>query len=472
MDRKKTLFILCGVSGDLSKRKLIPALYHLYVQGYLRQSVFLGISRDSIAIQALLEEVRPFIERCDITFWTNFAHQWHYIQASIDDHSQMALLTSSVITLEKKYSLSGYRILYAAVGANLFEPLIINAAETNLIQKKEARDLIKHIIIFEKPFGTDFISAHQINKTIEKYYHESQVFRIDHYLTKEIVSNIALIRFTNLFFQPLWNNTYIEQVNIILNETLTIGNRGLYYDKFGALSDVVQNHMLQLLALVAMDSPSRLTNHAIGHERRKILEKVQFRDGLLGQYDGYTKELHVDPTSKTETAATLLFFIDHPRWENVPFILSTAKAVQKKKVGIYIKFKAIDCLLTKGCPTDSNWLVIELAPERRFYITLNVKKAGVADELIQTVMEINSVINGNTIFGTVSYEPYENLLRALLTDQEVLSIGSQEIEFAWKIIDMIKSKNLPLYLYQQKSNGPVALNEFFKQWNCKDNTIL
>jgi glucose-6-phosphate 1-dehydrogenase len=462
---KQSLFIVFGVSGDLAKRKLIPALYQLYAQSHLSKSLFLGVSHQEISITDILSRVVPFIEEFDQTIWNQFVTLWHFQTSSITSLDDMRSLAQTAATIEHTNNLSGSRLAYAAVPSNLFEPLVINGAKTKLIEKKEPTDSVRHIIIFEKPFGHDYKSAHHINQTIKNYYHESQIYRIDHYLTKEIVSNIALIRFTNLFFQPLWNSTYIEQVQIVLHESLTISDRGLYYDQFGALKDVVQNHMLQLLALVAMESPVKLTHHDIAQERTKILQKIRLTDGFLGQYNGYRQEAHVASDSTTETFAILTFAIDHPTWQNVPFIISTGKALNEKNVGIYIKFKAVDCLLTKGCPTDSNWLTIKLSPERRFYLTLNVKKAGVADEVVQNVMEIASVVNGNTIFGTVSYEPYENLLRGLINNQEVLSISWQEIEIAWNIIDAIHKKNLPLYFYEQNSHGPDELKAFYNRWN-------
>lgn len=462
---KQSLFIVFGVSGDLAKRKLIPALYQLYTQSHVSKSIFLGISHQVVDIADILTRVIPFIEDFDQNLWNNFITLWHFQKASISSLEDMQSIAKTALTIEKNHTLSGSRLIYAAVPSNLFEPLVINSSQTGLVEKKEPTDPIRHIIIFEKPFGHNYYSAHQINQTIKKYYYETQIYRIDHYLTKEIVSNIALIRFTNLFFQPLWNNTYIEQVQIILHEPLTIADRGLYYDQFGALKDVVQNHMLQLLALVAMESPLQLTHNDIAQERTKILKKIRLIDGFLGQYNGYLKEAHVKPHSTTETFAILNFSIDHPKWHNVPFILSTGKGLNEKNVGIYIKFKAVDCLLTKGCPTDSNWLTIKLSPERRFYLTLNVKKAGIADEVTQNVMEIASVIKGTTIFGKVSYEPYENLLRGLINNQEVLSINWEEIEIAWNIIDEIYKKNLPLYSYETNSPGPDELKTFYKRFN-------
>ncbi len=462
---KQSLFIIFGVSGDLAKRKLIPALYQLYTQNHISKCFFLGISHQTIDISDILSRVVPFIEDFDQNSWNTFIALWHFQTASINSLDDMKSIAKTASIIEQNHALLGSRLIYAAVPSSLFEPLVINSSQTELMQKKESTDKIRHIMIFEKPFGHDYHSAHHINQTIKKYYNETQIYRIDHYLTKEIVSNIALIRFTNLFFQPLWNNSYIEQVHIILHEPLTISDRGLYYDQFGALKDVVQNHMLQLLALVAMESPSQLTHHDIAQERAKILKKIRLIDGFLGQYDGYLQEADVKPYSTTETFAILNFNIDHPKWQNVPFILSTGKALNEKNVGIYIKFKAVDCLLTKGCPTDSNWLTIKLSPERRFYLTLNVKKAGVADEVIQNVMEIASVVKGDTIFGKVSYEPYENLLRGLINNQEVLSISWQEIEIAWNIIDEIQKKNLPLYSYKKNSHGPDELKAFYNRFN-------
>jgi glucose-6-phosphate 1-dehydrogenase len=276
------------------------------------------------------------------------------------------------------------------------------------------------------------------------------VYRIDHYLTKELVSNIALLRFTNSVFEPLWNNRHIDQVQIILSEKLGIENRGAYYDAHGALSDVVQNHMLELVALIGMEAPAFLTGEQIRDERAKVLEKVECTDAVLGQYEGYCNQPMVRADSSTETFAELCLKINNDRWAGVPFYLKTGKCLDKKETVIHIRFKPVDCLLTQQCPSEPNYLTIQIAPEAIISLSLNTKKLGTADEVVPMKMELCH----SCIFGVITPEAYEVIFEEVVRGEQSIAVRFDEIEAAWKIIDAVKARQLPVHLYPQKSAGP------------------
>jgi glucose-6-phosphate 1-dehydrogenase len=310
--------------------------------------------------------------------------------------------------------------------------------------------------VYEKPFGHDLKSAQTINECIKNNINETQVYRIDHYLTKEVVSNIAMIRFTNCVLEPLWSNRYIDQVQIVLSESGGIEGRGAFYDSAGALRDVVQNHMLEMLALICMESPEKLTGDYIRAERVKVLEKVRFIDGILGQYNGYLSEKSVNASSRTDTYASLKLAVDTPRWAGVPFYLKTGKRLDKKETIIHIKFKQVDCLLMRGCPTDSNWLTIQIAPEAIFLLTLNAKVVGSSDQVAPVGMEFCH----SCVYGLQTPEAYEVLLEEVMRGEQSISVRFDEIEYAWNLTDTIIAKQLPVYQYEQGSTGPQEEKDF------------
>jgi len=289
------------------------------------------------------------------------------------------------------------------------------------------------------------------------------VYRIDHYLTKEIVSNIAMIRFTNCVFEPLWSHRYIDQVQIIASETIGLEGRGAYYDQFGALRDVVQNHMLELLALVCMESPEKLTGDFVRGERAKVLEKVQFVEGILGQYEGYAQEESVQPNSTTETYASLKFFVNNARWSGVPFYIKTGKCLDKKETTIHIKFKQVDCLLLRGCPMDSNWLTIKIAPDQAFLLTLNAKDPNSIDKIVPVQMEFCH----SCIFGLQTPQAYEVIFEEVMRGEQSISVRYDEIEFAWQIIDQIFAQKLRVYQYKKATTGPQEEILLQQRWGIK-----
>lgn len=452
-------FILFGATGDLAKRKLIPALYRLFVTDKLKKFVIVGAAYDKTDVDSILDGARKFIEGLiDQTQWSVFKNHFYYHQLNFTKHEDFISLYELILSLEKKFSLSGSRLAYIAAASDFYCMITDFLATSTIIQKKDTQDPVWHRIVYEKPFGHDVESAHQINECIKKYFYEHQIFRIDHYLTKDLVSSIALIRFTNCIFEPLWNNRFIDNVQIILSEEVGIEGRGAYYDEYGALCDVVQNHMLELLALIAMETPEKLTGEFIRDERAKALQKVRVVDATLGQYEGYTQEKTVKENSKTETFAVVYLMIDNPRWSGVPFYLKTGKCLDKKETAIHIKFKQVDCLLTKNCPSDSNYLTIRLYPDESFILTLNAKKPG-SQDLAPVSMEYCHSCK----LGFQTTAAYEVLIEEIMRGEQAVSVRFDEIEYAWRIIDAIKSKKWPLHLYERASKGPQAADEFAKK---------
>ena len=446
---KNVTIVLFGATGDLSKRKIIPALYRFVAHKKLENVIIIGAAFDDVTSDQMIDAARPFIQHSDENIWEALRKMSYYKKINFTIKDDFVDLYSFVQECEQKHGTKS-RLFYLATGSNFFCPITHHSAQVGLLQRRELQDLSWHRIVYEKPFGHDVQSAREINTCIEQCVNESQVYRIDHYLTKEVVSNIAMVRFTNCVFEPLWSNRYIDQVQIILSERGGIEGRGIYYDAAGALRDVVQNHMLELLALICMESPEKLTGDYIRAERVKVLEKVRFIDGILGQYDGYQQEAHVQPNSPTDTYASLKLAVDTPRWLGVPFYLKTGKCLDKKETIIHIKFKQVDCLLMRGCPTDSNWLTIQIAPEATFLLTLNVKRPDTIDQVTPVGMEFCH----SCLFGVQTPEAYEVLLEEIMRGEQSISVRSDEIEYAWKVIDVVENQKLPLFTYTKGSTGP------------------
>jgi glucose-6-phosphate 1-dehydrogenase len=447
---KNVTIVLFGATGDLSKRKIIPALYRFVAHKKLENVIIVGAAFDDVTSDQMVEAARPFVQNGDEDIWNMLRSISYYKKINFTENNDFVLLHEFVEQCEHKHGIVTSRLFYLATGSNFFCSITHNSTQAGLLQRRDQKDFLWHRIVYEKPFGHDVQSARAINECIAQAVNESQVYRIDHYLTKEIVSNIAMIRFTNCVLEPLWSNRYIDQVQIILSESGGVEERGNYYDSYGALRDVVQNHMLELLALIGMESPEKLTGDYIRAERVKVLEKIKFVDGILGQYDGYRSESSVNINSRTDTYASLKLAVDTPRWVGVPFYLKTGKCLNKKETIIHIKFKQVDCLLMRGCPTDSNWLTIQIAPEAIFLLTLNAKRPDSVDQVMPVGMEFCH----SCLFGVQTPQAYEVLLEEIMRGEQSISVRSDEIEYAWKLIDEIKNQKLPLFVYTKGSVGP------------------
>jgi glucose-6-phosphate 1-dehydrogenase len=447
---QNTVIILFGATGDLSKRKIIPALYRFIVHKQLENVIIVGAAFDDVTADQMIDAARPFVQDLNEDYWNILKKCSYYTKIDFTHPDDFKALYSFVQDCERQHSGIVNRLFYVATGAHFFCPITHNSIAVGMLERRDQKNSAWHRIVYEKPFGHNLQSAQEINACIAQSLHESQVYRIDHYLTKEVVSNIAMIRFTNCVFEPLWSNRYIDQVQIIVSENEGIGTRGAYYDAYGALRDVVQNHVLELIALIGMESPEKLTGEYIRAERVKVLEKLRYVDGILGQYEGYQQEKDVQKNSQTDTFASLKLAVDTQRWAGVPFYIKTGKCLDKKETVIHIKFKQVDCLLMRGCPTDSNWLTIQIAPEAIFLLTLNVKKPETLDQVTPVGMEFCH----SRMFGVQTSQAYEVLLEEIARGEQSISVRFDEIEYAWKLIDTVVAQKLPVYTYTKGSTGP------------------
>lgn len=448
--------IIFGATGDLSTRKLIPALYQLVQSKQLQDFIIIGAAREETTASHILEQAKKYVEHYDASHWQKLVERFIYQSVDIANHAAFTTLATLVNAQEEKWSLSGSRIIYSAVASSFFCPLTSHIAESGLAKRTNKHEQPWYRIVYEKPFGHDLASAQEINQCIAHHFDEHQIYRIDHYLLKEFVSNIALVRFTNCVLEPLWNNRYIDAVQIIFNETDSIRDRGAYYDAYGAVADVMQNHMLEILALLGMESPEKLTGEYIRTERAKILAHVRAIDALYGQYKGYPKEPHVNPSSKTETFAVALLRIENPRWAGVPFYLKTGKCLTTKETVIYIKFKQVECLLTRNCPSESNYLKIEVSPESVLALSLNIKKPGFTNQVAPVQMEFSHT----KLMGAVTVQAYQVLFDEIMRGEESVSVRFDEIESTWRIIDQLRTLKPALYEYEKGSQGPSQVNDW------------
>ncbi len=435
-------FVVLGATGDLTKRKLIPAISNL-MKRKVNKILLVGCSRTKTTMKQVIKESKKF-GKVD----SKLTKRSYYQKLDFYDEKDYAKLNQTLSAVERKHKISGHRIFYLATLPKHFDVIT-----KNLAKYKVAKSNSK--VVYEKPFGQDFKSAKKINKCIHSLFKEKQVYRIDHYLGKELVGNIALMRFTNRVLEPLWNRHHIEAIRINMSETITVDGRGKFYDKYGALKDVVQNHALQLLALTAMEPPRELTGEYVRNEKSKVLSKTKIDDLMLGQYSGYTRTKGVKSKSKTETFATLKLSVNNHRWKGIPFYLRVGKALNQKDVSIKIYFKKINCLLTKACPSETNHFTIRVQPESGFALSLNSK---IPEKNFVTPVHMNFCQFDH--FGNTP-EAYENLLTDVINGDQSTFVRADEIEHAWKIIDKVKRGKV--FSYRKGTEGPKQLFAFEKK---------
>jgi glucose-6-phosphate 1-dehydrogenase len=451
--------VIFGASGDLAKRKLVPALYEMSRQKLLDdKSYVIGFSRSPMTDAEFRAEAKEAVTQfartkpMDPALWKSIEPRLFYVAGdygSADAHAQLA---ARMEKLDQQFGTPGNRLFYISTPPPTFEPII-----SCLGQRQAANPGAKGTwqrIIIEKPFGRDLATARGLNELLHKNFREDQVFRIDHYLGKETVQNLMVMRFANSVFEPIWNYKYIDHVQITVSETLGVGSRGGYYDKSGALRDMVQNHLFQLMALVALEPPSALDAVSIRDEKVKVYRSVrpidrQHLDSFVirGQYDagtssgqttgGYMKEKDVPPTSKTETFVALKLFIDNWRWSGTPFYLRTGKFLPEKLSEVAVQFRSPPLtLFQKQCttPVYPNDLIIRIQPEEGISWRLNGKVPGGAMNIKPVAMDMLY----KTTFQVEPPEAYERLIHDAIVGDQTLFIRGDEAEAAWMVIDPIE----------------------------------
>lgn len=483
------ILVIFGASGDLTVRKLIPALFNLFLKEQMPEHfVVLGLGRTAMDDEHFRQQMESGIERYgknkgQATDRKAFCRHLHYSSVNPSAQADYAIIKETLEALERKCPCEGNYIFYMATPPSMFEiiPQYLQAHGLN----KQGSSLPARLVV-EKPFGVSLESARTLNRKLQNYFDESQIYRIDHYLGKETVQNMLVTRFANGIFEPLWNRNFVERVEITSAESIGIEGRGAFYDHIGALRDMLQNHLLQLLALVAMEPPSQIDATAIRnevvkvfHALRPIKEENTAKQVIRAQYSpassegkplaGYLDEKNVRPGSRTESYVAMKCYVDNWRWGGVPFYIRTGKRLTNKVVEIVIHFKETPHRLF--CPVSSelnhnNQLVIRIQPDEGIVFKFNMKVPGAGFKAQAVDMNFNYSDLGNAYIS----EAYERLLLDCMNGDATLFTRGDAVEAAWKYVDPVlaawhHNPEIPLYSYPAGSWGPTAADELMEGEN-------
>lgn len=438
-----------GGSGDLTYRKLLPAMYNLFVLNKLDDNFkIVGIGRRDYTTKDYVEIARGWMKEhsrkkyTDETF-DKFAERIIYFKMDISDEEEYS-------RLQQFYGEENIteHVYYYAVAPSMFIPV------TNGLKKYCSENHAK--VIIEKPFGENLENATELNDKLAEFFGQDEIFHIDHYLGKEMIQNIMSVRFNNAIFKGIWNKDFIDSVQITAAESVGVETRAGYYDKSGAMKDMVQNHLLQVLSIVAMEEPTGNTMHKEQFELLNALKPVENVEGnlVMGQYEGYLDENNIAPNSKTETFVAMKVEIDNDRWRGVPFFIRTGKKMKTRESQVIVKFKSNN-------DAPSNLLIIKVQPTEGIYLKFNAKKPGTDNDLQEVSMDFcQSCILENRMNTP---EAYERLLDACFNNDRMLFSKWDQIVVSWnyvnKLLEKHKEANSPLYTYPQESMGPEEANK-------------
>ncbi|MFT5469852.1 MAG: glucose-6-phosphate 1-dehydrogenase [Verrucomicrobiales bacterium] len=473
--------VIFGASGDLTARKLIPALYHLYIGGQMASPFrVIGFARreksdDSFRTE-LHEGLKSFSRtEVDEAKWAEFAENVSYCRGDFSNDDGFHSLKNQLGEMPDE-RLSKNLLIYLATSPSQFVQVIEGCHRVGLLERDGDPRFWQRVVV-EKPFGTDLDSAQQLNSDLLRYLHERQIFRIDHYLGKETVQNILVFRFSNSIFEQLWNRESIDHVQITVSEQMGVGERGGYYEESGALRDMVQNHLLQVLSLVAMEPPVSLDGEAVRDEKVKLLKSIRplskadvAEQVVRGQYfagqvgdevrPGYRQETKVKSDSNVETFVAMKLMIDNWRWSGVPFYLRTGKNLPHSASEVRVQFKPAPSVLfakEKSASVGDNAIALRLQPQEGIYLGFNGKTPGTSMDLKRVRMHFSY----DSEFGAYTPEAYERLLLESIAGEPTLFIRRDEVETAWNIVDTIRDawKDVSLTnheFYAAGTWGPVA----------------
>ena len=472
--------VIIGASGDLTARKIIPALFDLYIVGTLPISFsIIGCARTKMSDSRFRESMREAVLRIDPhekNRWPDFAEHLHYRNLEYDSVSSFKGLSDSLDAFDRNLQTKGNRIFYLAIPPTLYQSTALCLGQSGLSSKADQGQGWSRIVV-EKPFGRDLDTAVELDRTLHEYFTEDQIFRIDHYLAKETVQNILMFRFANTIFEPIWNRQYIESVNITAAETLGVEHRAGYYEESGVLRDMFQNHMMQLLSMTAMEPPSLFEADRVRDEKAKVyrsmrpfaVEKLtgnlvlgQYGEGIVKgkQVPAYRDEEGVKETSVIPTFAAMKVFIDNWRWEGVPFFLTSGKRLGEKRTEIAIQFREIPHSMfrhTAGELISPNRLVLKIYPEEKISLNFQTKTPGAK----LCFRSVDMDFNYNQNYSGPQLDAYEKVLIDCMTGDQMLFWRQDGVELCWSFLTPIlrecetcKDHADLLYTYPAGSAGP------------------
>jgi glucose-6-phosphate 1-dehydrogenase len=477
--------VIFGASGDLTARKLIPALYHLFTEKQLPNPVrIIGFARREKSHEAWRAELKVGVEtfsrtrRVDAQVWESFATNLFYSQGEFSDSKAYQSLGEQLAEFGDE-ALKNNLVFYLSTSPSQFAEVVEHLSKARLLRRDERGPGWQRVVV-EKPFGHDLASAQQLNADLTRFAHEKQIFRIDHYLGKETVQNILMFRFSNAIFEQLWTRQSVDHVQITVSEKIGVGARGGYYEEAGALRDMVQNHLLQVMALIAMEPPVSLEAESIRDEKVKLLKSIrplhssqvagsvvrgQYTEGDVGGQArlAYRQEPKVKPGSNVETYVAAKFFVDNWRWSGVPFYLRTGKNLPLSASEVRVQFRPTpNVLFAAQCGTklDANAITLRLQPNEGITLRFNGKIPGTSLQIRPVRMHFSY----DAEFGAYTPEAYERLLLEALEGDATLFIRRDEVETAWSIVDPIRESwgNQPLAdqeFYTAGTWGPVAAED-------------
>ena len=470
-----TVFVIFGATGDLSRKRIFPALFKLFKSNLLPENfTIFACARTPHTHESFAKVLAQTFEAKAHGKWPDFAKNIHYVSLDVAEDKNLTSLPDKIENFEKETDTCAQRIFYMAIAPNIVEKSIENLGKHGLHLSCQVHPSTgtKPRVIIEKPFGFDLASAQSLDRKLAQYFGESQIYRIDHYLGKETVQNIFAFRFANEIFEPVWNNQYIDHIQITAAEAIGVEKRGKFYDKTGALRDVVQNHLLQLVALTAMDEPENFDAESINAKKLDIIKNIKKLNGseianstVRSQYDGYLNEEKISPNSQTETYALVKLFVENERWQNVPFYLITGKKLEGKVSSIIIQFKQKAHRLFKEFQQTKipNHITIQIQPNEGIGIRLAAKKPGPKQVFEPVDMEFCY----KTSFDTPQPEAYERLLLDVILGDQSLFLSQEIIEESWKIIDPIEevwqTGKPKLAIYKPGTWGPKEADDLMEK---------
>jgi glucose-6-phosphate 1-dehydrogenase len=470
-----TAIVIFGATGDLSGRKLAPALFNLLIdQSLTDPTVIIGVSRNTITPQAFGEMLKPRVaefsrQKVEPSAWDKFAGMLDYVGGEFADDALYEKLKAQLDVAAKKGT-KGNRLFYLSTPPSVF-PLILEKLEKHKLIEKRAQgvNIPACRVIVEKPFGRDLKSARELNEMIGRYLDESQIYRIDHYLGKETVQNILVLRFGNSIFEPLWNRNHVDHVEITAAETIGIEGRGAFYEQTGVVRDIIQNHLLQVMSLVTMEVPASFSAEDIRDEKSQVLRSVQnltLNDVanccVRGQYRTYREEPGVDPSSQVPTYAAMRFFIDSWRWQGVPFYLRAGKKLAERVTEVNIHFKSVPLVLFKeeaaGSVLQPAVLSLRIQPHEGISLRFVAKVPGENINVGNVVMNMTYA----DAFNRPIAEAYERLLLDCMRGDATLFNRRDSVDRAWELIQpvlQVWEATPGTHIYEDNSQGPPAADE-------------